>query len=187
MTHKFIAAIIGTFIFLVAHATPTCSQSPLTAATEVMVRETLKKMKPMQASDQENGSCEPKVFSIIAYGMPLCNLSPTISAVGVNYLIHEKDKRTISAGYIIEYTPEQHKQLEKLISNNRKKLSGNEIPEKIRKPDITFETNAVYREGPIIISLQKTSDGMPSTPFSFIIFEYENEIENTRRDLNRCN
>jgi hypothetical protein len=163
-----------------------CPAMPLAAESKAAARASLQTLGPLAVQEQPPSGCEPKVTSVLAYGRPLCLLSASIPVMGLAYSFQENEEEPISATYLVEFSDVRHKQLEVLLGQGRKRVEVDALPPKLQQIGIHEELTVTYRSGPFLVSLQKPSEGMPGSWLSQVVFEREDRLATTRRDLNKC-
>lgn len=171
-----------------AQAQPTCPDAPLAVESELAAREALKALGPLMLKEQKDDSpCKPKVNGVLAFGNPVCLLSRSVPVMGVGYSFVQGNEAPIAAYYMVEYSERRHKEIEDLIGVGRIKVEIDALPPKLRRLGVHEELTITYRQGSTLVSLQKPSNGMPGQWLSLVVFEREDYVQLTRRDLNSCN
>jgi hypothetical protein len=168
----------------VALAQVQCPQLPLAVQSESEARALAKALQPLAIQDQSGDPCKPKVSGFLAFGKPLCLLSPAVPAIGLAFSFLEGEAKPIAAHYLVEYSEKHHRELEQLMGQRYERVDA--VPSLVQRLGVHEELTATFRSGDTLVSLERPSDGMPGQWMSSLAYQREDRIHISRRNWNTC-
>ncbi len=161
-----------------------CPLLPLAVESESEARALAKALQPLAIQNQNDGPCKPKVSSFLAFGKPLCLLSPTVPAVGLAFLFLEGEAKPIAAHFLVEYSERHHRELEQLLGRRHERVDA--APALVQRLGVHQALTATFRSGGTLVSLERPSDGMPGQWISSVAYQREDRVHISRRNWNTC-